>query len=144
MDQDKETPAEPEPEESPDEDTTPADEEPVPEEPAEPEPEEDTDEAETPADEEPEPGEITEITAVDTLLMLNELNYAIEDWLGRQVWVLGIFADASYTGDGNALLVMNFEELLDDELPEEHTFASLIGNNMPSVSNSGAEVALYR
>lgn len=135
VDQDEETPAEPEPEEPPEEDATPADEEPVPE--------EDTDEAEAPADEEPEPGEITEITAVDTLLMLNELNYAIEDWLGRRVWVLGIFADASYTGDGNALLVMNFEELLDDELPEEHTFASLIGSNMPSVSNSGAEVALY-
>jgi hypothetical protein len=76
-------------------------------------------------------------------VLLNELNYDLENWLGKKVWVLGFYGDERISGDGIAFLVLDFNSLLIDEALEEHTFARLVGDNLPPYDMTGAEIIVY-
>jgi len=79
---------------------------------------------------------------LDSVILLPQLNFEIEDFIGEKVWALGIYGDDRFTGDGAGFLVVNFHLLkIDEELPA-HSFARLDGE-LPPYNMNGAAVLVY-
>jgi hypothetical protein len=85
--------------------------------------------------------EVTELPLTPVVL-IPQLNFELDDFIGEKVWTVGFYGNDSFTGDGVAFLVLNFNMLVVNEKLPEHSFARLDGNLPPSDMNS-AEILVY-
>ncbi|MDY6894019.1 MAG: hypothetical protein SVO01_01165, partial [Thermotogota bacterium] len=84
------------------------------------------------------PGEMEDV------LLLPQLNFQLDEFIGEKVWVCGIYGDSKFGCDGAAFLVLNFLMLtVSEELPE-YSFARLDGDLPPPDMNSAYILAYGR
>jgi len=76
------------------------------------------------------------------VVLLPQLNFELEDFVGEEVWSWGFYGDDGFTGDGIGFLVLNFHMLRIDEKLADHSFARLDGD-LPPPEMNGAEILVY-
>lgn len=79
---------------------------------------------------------------LEPVVLLPQLNFELEDFIGKKVWVLGFYGDDRFTGDGIGFLVLDFHMLIVDEKLPDHSFARLDGD-LPPYDMNGAEILVY-
>jgi len=90
-------------------------------------------------------GEVDDVVTelpLTPVFLIPQLNFELDDFIGEKVWTVGFYGNDSFTGDGVAFLVLNFNMLVVNEKLTEHSFARLDGNLPPSDMNS-AEILVY-
>jgi len=76
------------------------------------------------------------------IVSLPQLNFELQDFIGKKVWTSGFYGDDRFTGDGVGFLILDFHRLMIDEKLPDYTFARLDGNLPPSDMN-GSEILVY-
>lgn len=79
---------------------------------------------------------------LDSVVLLPQLNFELEDFIGKKISALGFYGDARFTGDGVSFLVLDFYRLIVDEKLPNDSFARLDGD-LPTYDMNGAELLVY-
>ena len=78
----------------------------------------------------------------ENVVSLTELNFELENFIGKNVWTSGFYADDRFTDDGVAFLVPDFYMMVIDEGLPDHSFARLDGD-LPAYDVNEAEILVY-